>query len=227
MGERRAVSRPEEAALEETMGDARLKYGPVAMGFHWLIAALILSNYVLAWIFNGHALFWDWGEMKGPMRILLTQWHKSIGVLVLVLSLLRLGWRLITPQPDFAVHLQAWERGLAHMVHWLFYVFMIGMPLVGWIMVSATTSTRYGVTPVTFLLFDWPQFPGFQGMSKEQLKAAHEIWESLHRVWFAWAGYVLIGLHVTGALKHQFFDKDNELARMVPFLGTPGRKGFL
>jgi cytochrome b561 len=204
------------------MGGMRLKYGPVAMGFHWLIAALILSNYVLAWVFNGHALFWDWGEMKQG-RLDLIQWHKSIGIIVLVLSVLRLGWRLITPQPDFAVHLQPWERALAHAVHWLFYVFMIGMPLVGWIMVSA--SKLYEVSPVTFIVFDWPQFPGFQGMTRQELKAVHEIWESLHRVWFAWAGYVLIALHVAGALKHQVFDRDNELARMVPFLGTPGRKG--
>jgi cytochrome b561 len=206
------------------MANVRLQYGPVAMGFHWLIAALILSNYVMAWIFDGHPLFWDLGEMKGPMHIVLIQWHKSIGITVLVLSVLRLGWRLITPAPDFAVHLSLWEKALAHVVHWLFYVFMIGMPLVGWIMVSA--STRYTVAPVTFVVFDWPRFPGFEGMSRDHLKAVHDTWENLHRVWFAWAGYVLIALHVAGALKYQVFDRDNELARMVPFLGTPGRKGM-
>lgn len=203
------------------MGSLKLKYGPVAMTFHWVIAALIVANYGLGWVFNGHALFWDWGELHGPDRIALTQWHKSIGIAVLVLSVLRLVWRLITPHPAFGAHLKPWEKALATVVHWGLYAFMIGIPLSGWIMVSA--STRYAVSPVSFVVFDWPQFPGLAGLSREQLKAPHEFWEDLHRHWFVWSGYLLILLHVAGALKHQFLDKDNELARMVPFLGRPGK----
>jgi hypothetical protein len=60
------------------MGEKRLKYGPVAMAFHGTIALLIIANFVIAWIMNGHALVWDWGEMHGPLRLELVQYHKSI-----------------------------------------------------------------------------------------------------------------------------------------------------
>ena len=80
------------------MGGLRLKYSPVAMAFHWAIAVLIISNFVIAWIMNGHALVWSWGEMHGPAKTSLVQYHKSIGITVLVLSVLRLVWRLITPR---------------------------------------------------------------------------------------------------------------------------------
>lgn len=207
------------------MGDLRLKYSPVAMAFHWAIAILIIANFAIAWIMNGHALFWSWGEMHGPAKTSLVQYHKSIGITILVLSVLRLAWRLMTPQPSFAAHLAPWEKALAHAVHWLFYVFMIGMPLAGWAMVSA--SPRIKVFPTSFWgLFNWPAFPGFGGEAPAQLKATHHLLNHIHADWMPWFGYALIALHVAGALKHQFFDKDNELARMVPGLGTPGRRGL-
>jgi cytochrome b561 len=205
------------------MGDLRLKYSPVAMAFHWAIAILIISNFVIAWIMNGHALVWSWGEMHGPFRLTLIQYHKSIGVTVLVLSVLRLIWRLITPPPAFAAHMGPWEKALAHTVHGLFYVFMIGMPLAGWAMVSA--SPRIKVFPISFWgLFNWPAFPGFAGMAPAQLKAANHFWSHVHVDWAPWFGCALIALHVTGALKHQLFEKDNELARMIPGFGTPRRR---
>jgi cytochrome b561 len=208
------------------MGDLRLKYGPVAMAFHWAIAILIIANFIIAWTMNGHVLIWDVGqEMHGPAKTSIVQYHKSIGITVLVLSVLRLVWRLITPPPPFAAHLALWEKALAHAVHWLFYVFMIGMPIAGWAMVSA--STRFKVFGLhVWGVIDWPRFPGFDAMGHDQLKAAGHVWEQIHTDWAPWFGCALIAIHVTGALKHQFFDKDNELARMIPGLGTPGLRGI-
>jgi cytochrome b561 len=207
------------------MRDQRLKYGPVAMAFHGTIALLIIANFVIAWVMNGHALFWDWGEMHGPVKQTLVQYHKSIGVTVLVLSVFRLVWRLVNPPPPFSAHLMLWERALAHLVHGLFYVFMIGLPLAGWAMVSA--SPRFNVFGLhVWGVIDWPRFPGFAGMAPDQLKASHHLWDQIHTDWGPWLGYALIALHVTGALKHQLFDKDNELARMIPGLGTPGLPGI-
>lgn len=202
----------------------RLKYSPVAMALHWIIAALILSNFVLAWLLAGRAVLFHFDELHGPIKLTVTQWHKSIGVTVLLLSGLRLLWRVLTPQPAFPAHLQPWERALAHAVHWLFYVFMIGMPIAGWAMVSA--SPRIKVFPIGFWgLFNWPAFPGFSGMAPDQMKAAEHFWGQVHTDWMAWMGYTLITLHVAAALKHQFVDSDNELARMAPGLGLPGKKG--
>jgi cytochrome b561 len=204
---------------------ARMKYGAVAMAFHWTIALLILSNFVLAWVMNGHVLAWDFPGLTGETKLDAIQWHKSIGITVLLLSVWRLGWRLINAPPPFSVHLMAWERGLAHLVHALFYVFMIGMPVAGWAMVSA--SPRFKVFGLhVWGVIDWPRFPGFEGMAPAQMKATHHLWEQVHTDWMAWMGLGLIALHVAGALKHQILDRDNELARMVPGLGTPGRRGF-
>jgi cytochrome b561 len=206
------------------MSELRLKYAPVAMTFHWVIAALILTNFGVAWVMDGHLLFWDIPGLSGETKLEVIQWHKSIGITVLVLSVLRLGWRLINPPPAFSAHLAAWERALAHAVHWLFYLFMLAMPLAGWAMVSA--SRRFKVFGLhVWGVIDWPRFPGFDGMDPDQLKAAGKLLDHVHMDWIAWMGLALIGLHVAGALKHQLVDKDNELARMVPGLGLPGRKG--
>jgi cytochrome b561 len=204
---------------------ARLKYGPAAMGLHWLIAALILANFVVAWVMDGHVLFWDIPGLTGETKLDVIQWHKSIGITVLLLSVLRLVWRLVNPPPPFSAHLAPWERGLAHAVHWLFYVFMIAMPLAGWALVSA--SPRFKIFGLhVWGVIDWPRFPGFEGMDPARMKAAHHLLEQAHTDWIAWLGLGLIALHVAGALKHQFMDRDNELARMVPGLGSPGRKGI-
>ena len=105
--------------------------------------------------------------MKGPMRITLTQWHKSIGITVLVLSVLRLIWRLITPAPPLPAHLAPWERALAH-----------GGPLAVLRLHDRHAAGRLDrwsrprpsitVSPVTFVaLRPGRAFPGFEGMSRE------------------------------------------------------------
>jgi cytochrome b561 len=208
------------------MGYVKLKYGPAAMAMHWIIAALILGNFVLGWLLAGRAFgVIHFEELHGPLKLDVTQWHKSIGITVLVLSVLRLVWRLVNPPPPFSAHLAPWERLLAHLVHWLFYFFMIFMPVAGWIMVSA--SPRIKVFPISFWgLFNWPAWPGLASLPPDQMKAVHHLWDQIHTDWMPWLGYALIALHVAGALKHQLFDKDNELARMVPGIGAPGRKGI-
>ncbi len=204
---------------------SRLKYNGVAMGLHWLIAALILTNYVLAWLFNGHVLLIDVPGLHGPDKLAATQWHKTLGISILLLSVLRLVWRLLNPPPKLSPHLAVWERLLAHLVHGLFYVFMIGMPLAGWAMVSA--STRLKVFPINmFGLFNWPAIAPLANLPKAQMKHWYDLLETLHSDWFGWLGVVLIFLHVGAALKHQILDRDNELARMIPGLGTPGRRGI-
>jgi cytochrome b561 len=103
---------------------------------------------------------------------------------------------------------------------------MIGMPLTGWAMVSA--SKRIKVFPIDMYgLFNWPAITPLTNLPPEQMKATHEALEFIHTGPMLWLGYALIVLHVLGALKHQLIDRDNELARMAPFLGKPGRKGAI
>src|SRR6201996_2375048 len=108
----------------------RSRYATVAIILHWLIALAIVAQVAIAWRMGG----------KTPEGFALIQLHKSIGVTILVLSILRLGWRLTNPPPPEPATLARWERVLAQAVHWAFYGIMIGMPLTGWLMVSTSKT---------------------------------------------------------------------------------------
>ncbi len=179
-------------------------YSAVAVTLHWLIALMIVSNIVLAWIHDDVA-------RETSSRLML--WHKSTGILVLLLSLVRLGWRLVHPAPPYPAGLPGWERRSSRIVHWGFYVIMIAMPLTGWIMTSGpkakATLMLYGVVP-------WPML-GFVHSAQGQ---AATIWHAVGEAHglLAYLAYALIALHVAAALKHQFVDRDVIMARMLPTL---------
>jgi cytochrome b561 len=183
----------------------------VAILFHWVIAILILTNIGLGWSFD---------SFSGPDKTAIVNVHKSIGISVLILSVLRLLWRLMNKPPPLSPWLKPWEKLLATTVHWLFYVFMIVMPLTGWAMVSASPKIR--INPVTFFgLFNVPAFPYVSTLPHDQMHTAHKLLEQAHTGYVLWLGYALIVLHLLGAFKHQFFDRDGELGRMIPFLREP------
>ncbi|HXQ46924.1 MAG TPA: cytochrome b [Caulobacteraceae bacterium] len=183
------------------------RYNAGAIALHWTIALLILTNISLAWWFN---------TLHGEAKIEPIQLHKSIGITVLLLSVIRLAWRLVTPPSPLSPTLQAWERWLANTVHALFYVVMLGMPLTGWAFSSA--SPLIHVFPIVlFHVVPWPAIAPLTNLPHDQMKQAHAIFLTGHRL-LAKLAYGLIALHVAGALKHQIFDHDNELARMIPFL---------
>jgi len=191
------------------MADPR-RYNAVAMSLHWLIAALIFTNIALAWYFNTlHGL-----AKTPPLQI-----HKSIGVTVLVLSLARLGWRLISPPPPMPASIVGWERWSAQLVHVLFYVVMIGMPLTGWAMSSA--SKLISVYPITwFGVFQWPTITPLANLAPGPMKVAHHYFSTAHS-YGAWLAYGLIVLHVGAALRHQFWKGDEVFWRMFPLGRRP------
>src|SRR4029077_11827122 len=106
-----------------------IAWGPVAKLFHWTIALLIFTQFALGWIAVTHRL--------SPTKIQLFVWHKSTGVLVLVLVALRLLWRAMNPSPALPFNTPPGERFAAHASHGLLYVLMIAMPLSGWIINSS------------------------------------------------------------------------------------------
>ena len=125
---------------------ANERYSATAMLLHWLIAALLIGNISIAWYFN---------TLHGEAKIEPVQLHKSIGITVLILSLLRLGWRLAAPPPLLPDYFRGWQRSLSRVVHFGFYLVMIGMPLSGWAFSSASPLIR--VYPITlFHLVPWP-----------------------------------------------------------------------
>ncbi|MBU3077795.1 YceI family protein [Sphingomonas quercus] len=189
-----------------------LRYSSVAIALHWLIAALLLFEIGLGWRMDGP---------RGPETYAVYQLHKSIGITVLMLTLLRLAWRLTRRPPPFPPTLHPWERGLAHTVHVLFYVLLIGMPLTGWLLVSAS---RTAIPTVLYGLWPWPHVPAvatLDAVSKARVEGAAGFGHHA----LAWLAYALVALHVLGALKHQFVDRGGDMARMVPIFGrgTPDR----
>ena len=184
-------------------------YSGTAIFLHWLIALLLLGN------FAGGLLMGDLFDSPDPatrqLGFTIAQLHKSFGLTILVLSLLRLGVRLVAGAPPLPDHMTTVERLLSKLTHWGFYAVMILVPLSGWVMVSASPL---GFPTVWFGLFEWPHLP--IESSKAVAGAASEAHEIM-----AFLGAGLFLLHVAGALKHHFLDRDDVLARMLPYL----RKG--
>lgn len=168
------------------------RYGRVAIAFHWTIAALIAANLLIG--FGNETVFDGWIWL-----------HKSIGLTVLALSLLRLAWRLGHRPPPLPRELPGWQRGLAHGVHWGLYALMVAMPLSGWVFTSASAKPR----ATTFGLFDVPPLPIAPDVA---LNAGVR---DLHGL-LGWAMAALILLHVAGALKHQLLDGLPVLRRILP-----------
>lgn len=175
------------------------------MVLHWLIALILISAIAVAWQFD---------DAKGLAKFQLFQFHKSLGITVLVLSLARLGWRLINPAPATLASLKPWEKVLSKAVHVGFYVIMLAMPLTGWLVVSASPKN---IPTLLYGIIDLPYLPFVHGLGQEQAHNLQELFEEVHEA-MGKVTYALILLHVGAALKHQFIDRDSVLSRMVPFL---------
>ncbi len=172
-------------------------YHPVAMTLHWLIAAAILFQLVGAIVMK---------EIPGvpeAIKFSLFQWHKTVGILILALTLGRIAWRMMNPPPAHA-SMTFWELRLSHLVHFLFYALLVIVPLTGWWMVSAS-STRIPTFLFTLPFLEWPHLPvpRIQGIGQ-----AHAV--------LAYAFVGLIFLHVAGALKHSLIDRQPSFSRMLP-----------
>lgn len=175
-----------------TYGQAIIKYNLVARTLHWIIALAIIIEIILG--LGGDAL-------RGMFPVMPI--HKAIGMTVLVLSLFRLYWRISHPAPPLPASLPRWQVGMAHGLHWLFYIMIIAVPLTGWIFSSA------GKYPLEwFGLFDIPKLPVAKGSALAE--AAHEGHELMGKLFIP-----LILLHVGAALFHQFVQKDGVLRRML------------
>ena len=177
-------------------------YDAVAKFLHWVIALAIIGMIALGWIMEGMP--------TNSLKFSLFQWHKSIGITILLLSLFRLGWRWTHPAPPLPAGMKVWEICLAKTIVVLFYVLMIGIPLLGWAVVSASPRNipthLYGIIP-------WPHLPILPTLSNKK-----EISETLGDIhgYLAYSVLALLFLHVAGAVKHHFISRDNTLTRMAP-----------
>jgi len=192
------------SSLRAARSTGRSTYSSGAIALHWLIAALLISNIVLAWYFTHLPKM----AQFGPASV-----HKSIGITILFLTLIRIGWRFTSPPPPLPGTLRPWERWGAKATHVLFYVIMLGMPLSGWAMTSASPLIKLHPT-VLYGVLPWPTLP-FGHLSRDTLDSLRRLFGRTHAL-LAWVAYLTIALHVAAALKHQFIDHDDVMGRMLP-----------
>ena len=180
--------------VEKTSGDRGLRYKPIVVVIHWLAAALIVTQVWLGFTFNDLP--------KGTLeRLEFFTWHKTVGVTILILALIRLAVRLINPPPPYPAELARWERAFAVWTHRLFYFLIIALPLTGLAAVSKDG-------PSTELV-------GGSEVPTVPIPAIGELHEPL-----VYGTLALLLLHVAGALKHQFIDRGPSADRMWPFRST-------
>jgi cytochrome b561 len=179
-----------------TYGDLRTdRYPTTSKLLHWLVAACVLTTAPVA-IAMGRV-----GE--GPLQDILFHFHKSIGVLILVLMILRLINRLVVGAPTADPEIEAWQKAVSAVVHTSLYALLLAMPIVGYIANSA-----YGAPTPFFGLFELPPIVGENEALATQLF-------TLHR-WAGWLLIILVLMHIGAALFHYFIRRDKVLQRMLP-----------
>ncbi len=178
------------------LANTQTHYGSVSKLFHWLTALAVISLLIVGW----------W--MGGLDKTLAYKWtvynvHKLVGLTVLAVTLLRILWLLHCKHPALPHSIPAIERFAARAVHVALYTVLMLMPLSGWVMSTAgdhaPTLGKHALPMPTIAL---------------NKTVAHQ-WNTLHEV-LAWVIVALVVLHILGALKHHFIDKNNVLRRMLP-----------
>jgi cytochrome b561 len=185
------------------MTDDRPRYGVVAIALHWLVVALIIASWALG--------LYMVDLLLSPQKLKYISWHKWLGVTIFLIALYRVAWRAAHPAPPPPDLMPSWQRVAMGVSHLLLYLLVIVIPLTGWLFSSAS-----GV-PTVYL--GWVQLPDLVAQDKlfaETLRQAHV---SLNAMLF-----VIVCIHVAAALKHHFFDRDDVLVRMLPFLRRPGER---
>lgn len=179
------------------------RFTRIAIILHWAVAVGIICNVALAWSVD--YLPDDW------VRPVIDT-HKSIGITVLGLALLRILWRVSHRPPSLPDAFPRWERTAASVAHGLLYLLMLGLPLSGWLHDSAWKDAA--THPMTlFHLVPWPRIGFVMHLEPGLKEHMHDVFGAVH-AWFGYALYLLLALHVGGALKHEWIDRQSVLRRM-------------
>ncbi len=178
-----------------TYGTRTDHYPATSKLLHWLVAICVLTTAPVAIAMNR--------VEKGPLQDALYNFHKSLGVLILVLMLLRLINRLVVGAPIPDPGIVPWQKTVSSIVHTSLYVLLLAMPVVGYI-----ANSVYGAPTPFFGLFELPPIAGKNETLATQLFTIHR--------WVGWLLIVLVLMHVSAALYHYFIRRDNVLQRMLP-----------
>ena len=178
-------------------------YTRPAIVLHWLIAVAMVAN--VAIILSVDHLPDGWVRPA-------VDTHKSLGITVLGLALLRLLWRIGHRPPALPGEYPRWETWSAHAVHVALYAVMFWMPLSGWLHDSAWSEAATHPMKL-FGAVGWPRVGFIEQLAPAVKEPLHTLFGEFH-TWGAYALYALVFAHVAGALKHQFFDREAVLHRM-------------
>lgn len=181
------------------------RYTAVAILLHWLIALGILTLIAIGLIMT------QLQATIGPMETFkLYQLHKSIGITVLLLAVIRILWRFTHKPPALPAEMPAVEKSAAHGLHWLLYVLMLGLPLTGWAVVS---SSPFNLPTVLYSLIPWPDLPILPHLANKAAVSHVLAWVHAYGAW------ILIGLlavHFGAVFRHHIIKRDGVLLRMMP-----------
>jgi cytochrome b561 len=175
--------------------NTRSRYGWVSVGIHWLMAMVVIGMFALG-IWMRQLSYYDPWYQDGPTI------HKSIGVLLFILLLARIGWRSINIRPKDDPVLKKWERTTAHLTHFAMYGLMLMLMTAGYLI-----STADGRQIEVFNFFSVPAT--LHGIENQE-----DIAGEIHEV-LAWALILLAGVHALAALKHHFINRDSTLLKML------------
>ncbi len=178
-----------------TVRNSPARYGSVAQALHWVIVGLVILQFTLAKIADNLPL--------GPDKVGTMARHKSVGITILVLAILRLTWRWFDPPPPLPP-MPRWQALASRVSHASLYLLLFAMPLTGWMMSSASNY------PVSW--FGFFQLPDLVGPDHDLKETLEEVHETLFNILAA-----IAGLHIAAALKHQFLDRNGLLFRMLPW----------
>jgi cytochrome b561 len=180
------------------------RYGGVAKTLHWLIVVLIIVQYVLAQMAHAAEHARAMHPAAALEQLALLARHKSVGLTIFMLALVRLIWRFVSPPPPLPVNMPQWQVTTARLTHFAFYVVLFAMPISGLVMSAAANY------PVAYFgLFTLPNLVAPDDGLKDLMKDVHEtLFDVL---------VVLAAVHIVAALKHEFFDHDGVLRRMLPW----------
>ncbi|MEO7065425.1 MAG: cytochrome b [Rhodanobacter sp.] len=171
------------------------RYGSLSIFMHWLMLALLIGVYACI---NLRELYPKGSDLRDGLKM----WHFMFGLSVFALVWLRLAIRFVTPSPQMSQHIAMWQRRLAGLMHAALYAFLIIMPVLGWLTLSA------GGRVIPFFGLELPALIAPDKAFASSVKEVHETIGTI--------GYYLIGLHAAAALFHHYVVHDDTLLRMLP-----------
>jgi cytochrome b561 len=185
---------------------SKRRYSPVGVAFHWVMAVFIVGMLTLGW-FMGRI-------DSGAPKLMAFELHMGLGLITLVLSVLRLVWRILIPGPVNDADNLGIQTRIAQLTHGVFYLCFIGLPLTGWLTWSAfagSMTLNIGFIRITPFPFESLPFA---------TKASVLYWADTAHHLLIWVLLLVIPAHIGAALKHHFWDRHDVLVGMLPVLAS-------